>query len=91
MRLEGFIKNQFVIVLVDNGFAHNFLQYDMIEKLQLEVTVIRSFFVITGGGQKLYNDKLCRGVSIKVQDVIVKMNLFVLPMSGANVIIFGAQ
>lgn len=87
IRLEGFVKCQSISVLVDTGSTHNFLQEEVAATLQLVVHMIHPFQVSTGSGEQLTCSKLCREVEVKIQGTVTKMDLFLLPMTGANMVI----
>lgn len=86
IRVEGFVKCQAISVLIDSGSSHNFMQVDVAIALKLTVCLIVPFYVSTGSGEKLVCNKVCRDVLIKVQDVEVKMDIFLIKMAGANMV-----
>lgn len=57
------------------------------EQLKLDLIVIKPFSIITREDQRMHRDRLCKRVSIKIQGVVVEMDLFILPMFGATIII----
>lgn len=40
-----------------------------------------------GGREKLIYDKICKVVEMKIQGVLVSMDLFLIPLLGSNVVI----
>lgn len=59
----------------------------MARALKLVIHVIIPFKVSTRSGEKLICDKVCKDVEIKVQGTIIKMDIFLLPMAGSNMVI----
>lgn len=87
IRLDGYIKFQSVSVLVDTGSTHNFMQVEVAQALKLTIHLIIPFKVSTGSGEKLVCDKVCRNVEIRIQGTAIQMDIFLLPMAGANMVI----
>lgn len=87
IRSDRFIKCQCISVLVDTGSIHNFMQVEVANALKLIIHVIVPFKVSTGSGEKLTCDRVCKNVEIKIQDITVRMNIFLLPMAGSNMVI----
>lgn len=86
-KLEGFIKSQTISILVDLGSTHNFIQIETAIRLKLVIHAIKPFTVATSGEEKIICDKMCKNVEIKIQGVIVCMDIFLIKMSGSNVVI----
>lgn len=63
------------------------MQECVVAHLQLPICAIKPFKVSTGSGEKLLCDKVCRNVQIKIQGVVIVIDLFLLPMDGANIVI----
>lgn len=55
--------------------------------LKLLIQAIFPFKVSTDSGEKLVCDKVCKSVELKIQGERVKMDLFLIPMVGSNVVI----
>lgn len=87
IRLDEFIKCQCISVLVNTGSTHNFMQVEVANALKLVIHVIEPFIVSTGSGEKHICDRVCKNVEIKIQDTTVKMDIFLLPMVGSNMVI----
>jgi len=87
IRLKGEISNKSVSVLVDTGSTHNFMQKNVARALKLTIELIVPFNVSTGSGEKLNCAEICRGVEIFIQNTCIKMDIFLLDMSGANLVI----
>ncbi|CAA0810810.1 Unknown protein, partial [Striga hermonthica] len=76
-----------VIVLVDNGSSHNFINADLSQKLNLPTTKIKPFDVRVANGERLQCTKSFRNVSIKFQGVTIKADLYALPLVGPDVVL----
>lgn len=87
IRLEGFINQQPVSVLVDVDSTHNFMQEEVANALKLTIHAISPFKVLIGSGKKLLCTKDCKVTQIHIQGIMVVMDLFLLPMGGSNIVI----
>lgn len=78
---------QSVSILVDSGSTHNFMQLAVASALKLTIHATRPFKVATDSGKNLTCDKVCKDVEIKIQGVVVMMDVFLIPMAGSNLVI----
>ena len=62
MRLQGKIKNQLVIFLVDTWSTHNFMDYGMIKRVKGTLQPIVSLTVIVAKGEHFKAQKICSGL-----------------------------
>lgn len=87
IRLVGLISNHHVVLLVNRGNTHNFVQHRLITQLGLSCWATSSLRMMVGNDQNLECTSICERVSIIIQDIIFTMDLYVLPISGANVVL----
>ncbi|CAA0810887.1 Polynucleotidyl transferase- ribonuclease H-like superfamily protein, partial [Striga hermonthica] len=87
MRLPAWVKDRRVMVLVDNGSSHNFINVDLSQKLNLPTTKIEPFEVRVANGERLQCAESFRKVPIKFQGVTVKVDLYALPLVGPDVVL----
>ncbi|CAA0806922.1 Unknown protein, partial [Striga hermonthica] len=87
MQLPAWVKDRRVVVLVDNGSSHNFINADLSQKLNLPNTKIEPFEVRVANGERLQCTESFRKVPIKFQGVMVKADLYALPLVGPNVVL----
>ncbi|CAA0811306.1 cysteine-rich RLK (RECEPTOR-like protein kinase) 8, partial [Striga hermonthica] len=87
MRLPAWVKDRRVIVLVDNGSSHNFINAYLFQKLNLPTTMIEPFEVRVANGERLQCTKSFRKVPIKFQGVVVEVDLYALPLVGPDVVL----
>ncbi|CAA0825023.1 Unknown protein, partial [Striga hermonthica] len=80
MRLPAWVKDRRVVVLVDNGSSHNFINADLSQKLRLPTTKIEPFEVRVANGERLQCSESFRKVPIKFQGVTIKADLYALPL-----------
>ncbi|CAA0840444.1 Unknown protein, partial [Striga hermonthica] len=87
MRLPAWVKDRKVVVLVDNGSSHNFINADLSQKLNLPTTNIEPFEVRVANGERLQCTKSFRKVPIRFSGVTVKADLYALPLVGPDVVL----
>lgn len=87
MRMGSWIKGRWVMVLIDNGFTHNFLNQEVAKKLKLKVERVDPFHVKVANGEKLGCITIYRGVPIRIQGVTIMADLFALHLGGLDVIL----
>ncbi|GKE18022.1 retrotransposon-related protein, partial [Tanacetum coccineum] len=73
--------------LIDNGSTYNFVQPSLIEQLKLPITPTKPFKVYIGSGATLLCDHVCAQVTLTLQGFTITVDLFVLPMQGAEVVL----
>lgn len=66
LRLVGQIVNHHVVILIDGGSTHNFVQEQLVTSLALDMQPVPSLWVMVGNGNKIYCHHLCPGVNIHV-------------------------
>lgn len=86
-RLNSWIKNRRVVVLVDNGSSHNFINQEIAQKLNLGATTIEPFQVRVASGEWLSCMKMYRDVPIRVQGFVISADLFELTLGGIDVVL----
>lgn len=75
-----------VSILIDSGSTHNFIKVGVAHKLKLPVSSVTQFSVVTGSGNELSCDKICKDVKVLVQGTILGVDLYLLLMDGMDVV-----
>ncbi|RZB46923.1 Leucine aminopeptidase 1 isoform B [Glycine soja] len=88
LHLVGFISDHRVTVLIDGGSTHNFVQPQVVTSLSLPCqTISTPLRVMVGNGQYLECASVCEDVLVCIQNNTFTLDLYILPISGANVIL----
>lgn len=87
MRIGSWIKGRRVVVLIDNGSSHNFINLRITRKLNIQSTKVDPFFVRVANGEKLHCDTLFKAVPIQVQGVTIRADLFAIPLGGIDIVL----
>ncbi|KAF3775437.1 hypothetical protein EJ110_NYTH50390 [Nymphaea thermarum] len=87
MKVVGKINNQKVVILLDTGATHNFLNSRLAHLVEGKVTPQASFNVMVGNGEKLTCNEVCKDVSLEMHKTPFKVNLYLLPIGGVDVVL----
>jgi hypothetical protein len=87
LRLLGQIHNQPLTVLVDSGSTHNFIQDRVAKQLGLPLHPAQTFQFLVGNGAELQCTSMCRQVCLYLDTHPFLVDLFVLPLSGAELVL----
>jgi len=87
LKVLGHVNASPVAVLVDSGSTHNFIQARIAKFLGLQVTPAQGFHVLVGNGEELACSTVCKQVSLQLGPHQFLVDLFVLPLSGAEIVL----
>ena len=87
LRLEGTIAGQSVVVLVENGSTHNFIQTRMANHLGLTIQPSPHLNVTVGNGDSLQCIGRCSQIPLSLGQTQFKVDLYLLPIYGANLVL----
>lgn len=88
LRMLGSLFGHQVMVLVDSGSTHNFIQQELVTHLNLPCRMTSvPLWVMVGNGQHLQCTSLCEEIVIDVQSSKFTVDLHILPIFDANVVL----
>ncbi|XP_043725704.1 uncharacterized protein LOC122672270 [Telopea speciosissima] len=87
IRLMGTYADRQIQVLIDSGSTHNFVQARVAQLLQLHIVPIREFKVLIGNGDYLLCSKKCKPISLQLQGHTFTIELYLLPIEGAEIVL----
>lgn len=87
LRLLGYINAHPVVILVDGGSTHNFIQAPLAKLLGLSSRITNPLSVMVGNDQHLSCDQLCEDVPVWIQNKQFTVDLHLLPLSGVNLVL----
>ena len=87
LRFSGLIADHQVLILVDGGSTHNFIQDSMITGFGLIPRPTTPLKVMVGNGQFLRCQQVCQAVPLTIQNIVFIVDLHVLPLCGAHVVL----
>lgn len=87
MRLLARIGNADVIMLVDSGSTHNFVDCRLVKQLHLSVDVSNKLRVMVANGAQLATLGVCRGLQWESQGQVFVTDFMVLPIKGCDLVL----
>jgi hypothetical protein len=87
MRLVGWIRNHRVVILIDSGSTHNFIDLHAIPKLSLGEIIPLNLKVRVANGDTLSSSGRCPSVTIRVQGTSITSEFFLLSLEGCDVVL----
>ena len=87
LRLLGHLANRPVIILVDGGSTHNFMQARLVRHLDLTTQPTPPLRVHIGNGNLIESHQLCPFATLQIQGHTFTLDLHVLPICGADVVL----
>jgi hypothetical protein len=87
MRLVGFIQNQRVVILVDSGSTHNFVDPAVLLKIPLLVVPTPKLHVKVANGAKVMSGGRCQSVALRLQFNTFITNFYILTLKGYDVVL----
>ncbi|KAJ0076522.1 hypothetical protein Patl1_35324 [Pistacia atlantica] len=87
MRVAGRIGSQRVLVLIDSGSTHNFIDQRLARHLGLSVTPIDKFWVTVASGEKLSCREKHEEVKLVIQGLDMAVTFFSLPLNGLDAVL----
>ncbi|CAM8990762.1 unnamed protein product [Rhodiola kirilowii] len=90
LRLEGELSGRKIVVLIDGGSTHNFVQTRVAKNAGLVVEAAKHLSVTVGNGEELRCEGLSRGVSLTLGGHAFEVDFHLLPIYGADAVL-GAQ
>nr|GEY34905.1 transposon Ty3-G Gag-Pol polyprotein [Tanacetum cinerariifolium] len=87
LRLPGRIQNKYVVVLVDGGSTHNFVDQELVNRLGLQVDPNVNFSVVVANREKLACTGRVQNLSLVVQGCVISTDFFVLPVAACPIVL----
>ncbi|KAJ7961759.1 Ty3/gypsy retrotransposon protein [Quillaja saponaria] len=87
MKVMGTVKKQPLVVLIDSGSTHNFINMELIKRLGLKIEHAKPIQVVVADGSKVAVDSSCRQLSWKLQDYDFKADFLVMPLGNYGVVL----
>jgi len=87
MRLIGWIRNHRVVILIDSGSTHNFIDLHSLPKLCLGDLIPLQLKVRVANGDTLLSSGKCPSVNIRVQGAVITSEFYLLPLGECDVVL----
>jgi len=87
MRVSAQIGIRTILILIDSGSTHNFIDHKIAKILGLPITPITEFCVTVANGERLSCKEKYVDVKLRVQGLTFSVTLFSLPLTGLDVVL----
>jgi hypothetical protein len=87
LKIEGYIKNKKVIVLIDSGSTHNFIHYKLAKALNCFVYPTPEFQVMIVDGGTINCLGKCNKINLTMEEYVLNSPMIAIPMGGADVVL----
>ncbi|RWW11691.1 hypothetical protein GW17_00024680 [Ensete ventricosum] len=87
LKIEGFLEQQSIIILIDTRSTHNFMSSKVTAHLMLQKEDYNGFEVKVGNSQILKCNQKCPRVKLILQEQVVVANFFLLPLDGFDIVL----
>jgi hypothetical protein len=81
------IKYQWIIILIDSGSLHNFLDASITSKMALEVHQVNNIAVKVANGQIIHTKGVCKELKVQMQGNTFVANFYILPLGGCDMVL----
>ena len=85
MRVMGRIMHKSLVILIDSGSTHNFVDISLFSQLHIPVDTSQVLEVKVANGEVLRTQGLCEAISLCLQGHQFVVQLHVLPIWGGGV------
>ena len=87
LKLKGHIKKNNVVVLIDSGSTHNFLDATVAKRLNIFSFPLPNMKVMVANGKKIEKVGKCHKVNLQIQDFNLESPFFTVPLGGVDVVL----
>jgi hypothetical protein len=87
LKIEGYIKNKKVIVLIDSGSTHNFIHYKLDKALNFFVYPVPEFQVMIADGGTINCSGKFNKINLTMGEYVMNSPMISIPMGGADVVL----
>jgi hypothetical protein len=87
LKIEGYIKNKKVIVLIDFGSTHNFIHYKLAKALNCFVYPAPEFHVMIADGGTINCSGKCNKINLTMGEYVINIPMIDIPMGGVDVVL----
>ncbi|BBH02927.1 transposable element gene [Prunus dulcis] len=87
MKLTAVIKNCPVVVLLDSGSSHNFINIGMVKKLGWKLDQSHICDVMIADGGQVQSKGCCAAVPLTIGTYVYTSNMFALPLGGCDIVL----
>jgi hypothetical protein len=87
LKVIGYIKHQWVIILVDSGSTHNFIHCCIAQETHCYIHAVNNFQIMIANGGSMKCGGHCENVCLQIGDYHLKSHMFAIDMGGCDIVL----
>lgn len=87
MQVQGTIQLHLVIILIDSGSTHYFLDASLADRFSLTIEAQPSLWVMVANGRRLQCLGICHGVPVSLAGHCFGVDFFIIPLKGFGAVL----
>jgi hypothetical protein len=87
LKLINHIKHWKVIILVDSGSTHNFIQCHISQETHCYIHAVNNFQIMIANGGSMKCGGHCENVRLQIGDYHLKFDMFSIDMGGCDIVL----
>ncbi|XP_062176260.1 uncharacterized protein LOC133881329 [Alnus glutinosa] len=87
MRIIGILKHHSIVILIDSGSTHNFVDTKLAASLGIRSSIQDEIQVKIANGDEVPSPGRCKEVKVKMQGYTFRTELFFLPLAGYDAVL----
>ncbi|KAF8409892.1 hypothetical protein HHK36_002410 [Tetracentron sinense] len=87
MRIRGYIKRRSVVILIDSGSAHNFLDPSVAKRTGCEIHSIEPIYVTIAKSERIQSMAVCRNFQWVMQGSTFETEMRLLSLGGCDMVL----
>jgi hypothetical protein len=87
LKIEGYIENKKVIMLIDFHSTHNFIHYKLAKALNYFIYSAPEFQLIIANGGTINFSGKCHEINITMGEYVMNSPMISIPMGGVDVVL----
>ncbi|GFS39350.1 hypothetical protein Acr_00g0062470 [Actinidia rufa] len=87
MRVHGLVKKQKVVILIDTGSTHNFLNQEVVERAGVETVDTDPLTAFVVDGTKMISCVACKDFKWEMQGAVFQTDMRVLELKGCDMVL----
>ena len=87
MKVKGFLKKCTLIILLDLGSTHNFIDPWVANNAKFYIHPTNNFEVMVGNGGKITCKGTCHNVKLSMGHYNLKSDMYALPLGGCDIVL----
>ena len=87
MRVQRRIKNQTVVILVDTGSTHNFMDQAVVKQVGWNLHIITNMTMTVANGERLRAQVIFPSLQVVIQREVITTYFFVLQLTSCDMVL----